>query len=710
MRTVIRNSYTPKLGDYCNTLVVDKETGSQYLFDKDGVWTLLSLDGELVIAEAVAQANAYTDDVAEGKVDKEEGKGLSENDFTDEDKEKLDRVQENVIEVVKRNGAALPVTDKTVDVEVPTATSALTNDSGYITNAVDNLVNYYDKDETDTLLETEALTRDAADQDLQEQIDAISSASDVVDVVGTYTELQNYDTSSLSENDIIKVLSDSTHDDATTYYRWTNNQFTYIGSEGPFYTKGEADAAFVPLTRTINGKGLNSDVVLTAADVNALPASTVIPTVNDATLTIQKNGSTVTTFTANSSQNATANITVPTKTSDLTNDGEAGTSTYVEANDLAAVATSGSYNDLSDTPTIPSAMPLYTALGENTDGPITQKASREAIYADTAMHRIKLGTKSSSDIFGQNSVSIGSHARGSDSGTIAIGDSAVANGEYSIAMGRESAAGNNYGAIAIGFSSGMVAGGTAKIGAVALGAWAKAGRPYEVNVGTGTQDGFDGANDHTRVIAGVHAGILDTDAVNVAQLNSAIPTNVSELTNDAGYITSADIPTKTSDLTNDSGFITNSVSNLTNYYTKSQTYTQGEVNSLLSAITIPTKTSDLTNDGADGTSTYVEADQLATVATSGSYNDLSNKPTIPAAQVNSDWNATSGKAQILNKPTLATVATSGSYNDLSNRPTIPTAGTITSGSTGYATGGDVYDAIGDVESILATLNNGGGAQ
>lgn len=88
--------------------------------------------------------------------------------------------------------------------------------------------------------------------------------------------------------------------------------------------------------------------------------------------------------------------------------------------------------------------------------------------------------------------------------------------------------------------------------------------------------------------------------------------------------------------------------------------------------TVPTKTSDLTNDGSDGTSTYVEADDLATVATSGSYNDLSNKPTIPAAQVNSDWNASSGVAQILNKPTLATVATSGSYNDLSNKPTIPT--------------------------------------
>lgn len=44
-----------------------------------------------------------------------------------------------------------------------------------------------------------------------------------------------------------------------------------------------------------------------------------IPTVNDATLTIQKNGVNVQTFTANQSTNATANITVPTDTSDLTN-------------------------------------------------------------------------------------------------------------------------------------------------------------------------------------------------------------------------------------------------------------------------------------------------------------------------------------------------------------------------------------------------------
>lgn len=47
---------------------------------------------------------------------------------------------------------------------------------------------------------------------------------------------------------------------------------------------------------------------------------------------------------------------------------------------------------------------------------------------------------------------------------------------------------------------------------------------------------------------------------------------------------STTIPDKTSDLTNDSGFITKLVSDLSNYYTKSQTLTKTEINALISAI------------------------------------------------------------------------------------------------------------------------------
>lgn len=56
------------------------------------------------------------------------------------------------------------------------------------------------------------------------------------------------------------------------------------------------------------------------------------PTVNNGKLTIQKNGTNVGTFTANQSTNVTANIVVPTKTSDITNDSGFVTGSITKAN------------------------------------------------------------------------------------------------------------------------------------------------------------------------------------------------------------------------------------------------------------------------------------------------------------------------------------------------------------------------------------------
>lgn len=83
----------------------------------------------------------------------------------------------------------------------------------------------------------------------------------------------------------------------------------------------------------------------------------------------------------------------------------------------------------------------------------------------------------------------------------------------------------------------------------------------------------------------------------VAQINTilakalamTVPTLLSQLTNDEGYIKSADIPTKTSDLVNDSGFITNAATQaildeFVNYYTKTQTYSKTEVDALVNAL------------------------------------------------------------------------------------------------------------------------------
>ena len=73
------------------------------------------------------------------KVSKEDGKGLSTEDYTTAEKTKLGGIQTgaqvNVIESVKINGVAQGVDRKAVDIAVPTKVSQLSNDSKFQTEA-----------------------------------------------------------------------------------------------------------------------------------------------------------------------------------------------------------------------------------------------------------------------------------------------------------------------------------------------------------------------------------------------------------------------------------------------------------------------------------------------------------------------------------------------------------------------------------------------
>lgn len=92
----------------------------------------------------------------------------------------------------------------------------------------------------------------------------------------------------------------------------------------PVYTNYYGNrSASIDIVQAISSSSTDSQVPTAKSVYTALSAkadSSDIPTVNNATLTIQKNGTDVTTFTANQSTAATANITVPTKTSDIAND------------------------------------------------------------------------------------------------------------------------------------------------------------------------------------------------------------------------------------------------------------------------------------------------------------------------------------------------------------------------------------------------------
>lgn len=80
------------------------------------------------VKDAVDAAQATIQGNIDKKVDKVEGKGLSTNDYTTEEKTKLEGItsgaQVNVIETVKVNGVVLTPADKAVDVTVPTGALA----------------------------------------------------------------------------------------------------------------------------------------------------------------------------------------------------------------------------------------------------------------------------------------------------------------------------------------------------------------------------------------------------------------------------------------------------------------------------------------------------------------------------------------------------------------------------------------------------------
>lgn len=99
------------------------------------------------------------------------------------------------------------------------------------------------EDEIANSVTTEASARMTKDADLQTQIDAINLRSDCVDIVATKAALDAYDKTSLTDNDIIKVLSDESSDSKISYYKYSTADSTYtlIGAIGPFSTISETE-------------------------------------------------------------------------------------------------------------------------------------------------------------------------------------------------------------------------------------------------------------------------------------------------------------------------------------------------------------------------------------------------------------------------------------------------------------------------------------
>ena len=178
---------------------------------------------------------------------------------------------------------------------VPTKVSAFENDAGYLTSH-QSLKDYATKSWVQNqgyLTQHQDISGLATKLELQTVEDKIPTIPTKVSAfendVGYLTQHQSLANYAL-KSELPKNVSDLTND------------AEYITASG------------APV-QSVNGQ--TGTVSLTANDVGALPNTTIIPVVNNAKLTVQKNGVDVDSFTANASVDKIINIEVPTKASDI---------------------------------------------------------------------------------------------------------------------------------------------------------------------------------------------------------------------------------------------------------------------------------------------------------------------------------------------------------------------------------------------------------
>ena len=154
----------------------------------------------------------------------------------------------------------------------------------------------------------------------QDQLDAIAQVATNTDDIATLQSGKADASHTHSSSDITDIDDYATKD-------YVDNSISGLVDNAPdaLNTLNELSAAlnddsnFASTVTTALAAKANSADLATVATSGSYNDLSNKPTINDSTITIQKNGSTVDTFTTNGSAK-TINIPVPTKTSDLTND------------------------------------------------------------------------------------------------------------------------------------------------------------------------------------------------------------------------------------------------------------------------------------------------------------------------------------------------------------------------------------------------------
>lgn len=267
-------SNPPAIGEFRNTRVVYKETNESVLYDSKGIPTIIKQVGDVSFDE-LADRPKYNGEEMTSETDIPDWTSQIGEQAEALAQETQDRIAtDNVLQTaISEEASARETADTALGGRIDATLTALDTETATrqtMDTALQNRIEDVASDLADetsarqTAVSDEADARQAADTNLQSQIDAISASSDVTDVVGTKAALDAYDTSVLRPNDIIKVLQDESLSGETTYYRWTGSAFTLIGEEGPYYTKAQADALLNNKVDKVAGKQLSTEDFTTA--------------------------------------------------------------------------------------------------------------------------------------------------------------------------------------------------------------------------------------------------------------------------------------------------------------------------------------------------------------------------------------------------------------------------------------------------------------
>jgi len=156
----------------------------------------------------------------------------------------IDYVSANLItsanNIINYADNLINITNKTLSSVSSTLNTAINYTAEQLSDDIDDLSGSLTDEITNRISADNTLQNNITA--LQGQIETIEATQNVVDLVGTYTDLQNYDTTNIKIHDKIQVITDETSGNQSTIYSWENNAWSGIGMFGPYYTKSQVDA------------------------------------------------------------------------------------------------------------------------------------------------------------------------------------------------------------------------------------------------------------------------------------------------------------------------------------------------------------------------------------------------------------------------------------------------------------------------------------